>query len=128
MILLLLVNVVLVYQYYIKSTVSDYITKESELLKVKWLACLFCSFVSPMFVFFFNTQPNYVILRFHYSWVVVLMIVIATISMLTMSLITRSNKVDNGLSISKHKEPMIIVGAAIAVASLILNLRDSWVH
>ena len=81
-----------------------------------------------MFVFFFNTQPNYVILRFHYSWVVVLMIVIATISMLTMSLITRSNKVDNGLSISKHKEPMIIVGAAIAVASLILNLRDSWVH
>lgn len=126
--LLLIVNIVLVYQYYIKSTVSDFITKESELLKVKWLASLFCSFLSPMFVFFFNTQPNYVILRFHYSWIVILMIIMATSSILAMNLVTRSNKVDNGLSISKHKEPVILMGGAIAVVSLILNLRDSWVN
>ncbi len=118
----------LIYQYIIKPIASDYITKETELIKVKWLAFLFCSFVTPMFVFAFNVQPNYVILRFHYSIIVIIMIVMATVSILAMNLITRSKKVDEGHSISKYREPMILICGVIAISSLILNLRDTWVH
>jgi len=127
LIALLIINTIGIYQYKIKSTVEDYITKDTEMLKVKWLSFLFISFITPMVVFFFNTQPNYVILRFHYSLIVIVMLVLALVGILVTHIIIRPTKADLNSTVMKQREPMILISTAILFASAIMNLRDVWI-
>jgi hypothetical protein len=54
MIGILILNTVYLLQYKIKGKIEDHLNKGTETLKIKWLSFLFMSFLSPMFVFFFN--------------------------------------------------------------------------
>lgn len=93
-ILLLVTNTVFIYQYKLKNAFRTKLDKETEMLKVKWLANLFLSFGSPMFVFMFNQTPNYSILRFNKSPLVIVLIGVAIIIYFINSTFLARNKID----------------------------------
>ena len=118
---------VYIYQYKIRCSVKENISKSSELLKVKWLSHLYLCFVTPTLTFVFNQTPNYVILRFQKNPLIILLVALAVSINLAVHVVFYPSQTDFNSKPLKKKWPIVAVICVSIISYTLLKTQDSWI-